>query len=154
MPIALAALACTATALSSAPVDVRFGEFFKTPVGPGGLEASPRLRELDGRRVRITGYMVRDDAAASRTFILSPLPIVLGHEDDDLADDLPPSAVAVRWPEAFASFDRPWRPGIVRVTGTLCAGTSRESDGRLSAIHLLLDERSAEALLQPAKESP
>lgn len=154
MPIALAALACTAAALSVAPVDVRFGEFFRSPVGPGGLEASPRLREVDGRRVRITGYMARDDAATSGTFILSPLPLVLGHEDDDLADDLPPSAVAVRWPASFAPPDRAWRPGLVRVTGTLCAGTSREADGRLSAIHLLLDDRSAEALLQPAKDFP
>ncbi len=132
MTIALAALACTAAALSVAPVDVRFVEFFKMPVGAGGLEASPRLRELDGRRVRMAGYMVR--------------------EDDDLADDLPPSAVTVRW-RGFAP-DRTWRPGLVRVTGTLCAGTSREADGRLSAIHLLLDDRSAEALLPPAKDSP
>ena len=37
--------------------DIRFGDLFRLPVGPKGLEPTDRLRALDGRRVRIVAYM-------------------------------------------------------------------------------------------------
>ena len=52
--------------LEAAPagvVDLKFQELFKLPVGERGLEPSEKLVALDGKRVRIVGYMVQQPAA-------------------------------------------------------------------------------------------
>ena len=44
-----------------AAADLNFREFFALPIGPKGLVPSARLLGLDGRRVRIVGYMVKQE---------------------------------------------------------------------------------------------
>jgi hypothetical protein len=47
--------------------DLFFDEFFKLPVGPKGLEMTERLTSLDGKRVRILGFMVKHPQAIRRS---------------------------------------------------------------------------------------
>lgn len=117
------------------PEDLKFREMFQLPIGPRGLMPSEKLLRLDGRRVRMVGYMV--DQETMRSFILAPLPLKLGDEDESLADDLPPGVVFIH----FADEDTPALrhiPGLLELTGTLSVGNLAESDGRVSAVRLAL----------------
>ena len=149
MPSAIAA-ACAVAALASPLADLRFSEMYVMPVGPGGLVASPRLAALDGHPGRIAGYMVWRAEASQGAFLLAPVPVVLGDEDDGYADDLPPSVVAVHLAAGHDSAAVKFRPGIVRVAGILQVGMARESDGRLSPVRLLLDDEASAAFLAGA----
>ena len=87
--------------LSTAPAgvsDLRFDEFFRNPVGPKGLEFSPRLLELSGPRVRILGYRVKQSRPTPWTLMLAPMPLVSNEVEFGLAEDLPPTVVRVLLP--------------------------------------------------------
>jgi hypothetical protein len=71
---------CGSSANNAAPVlpplpagatELNFSEFFVSPVGDRGLMLTEKLRGLDGKRVRILGYIVRQeeiqDAIATHT---------------------------------------------------------------------------------------
>jgi hypothetical protein len=62
--------------ISADAVQLAFRDFFG-PVGDRGLEYSARLRALDGRRVTMTGYMVRDPDRPRGLFILAASPVRL-----------------------------------------------------------------------------
>ena len=132
--------------------DLKFGDFFKRPVGPRGLEATPLLRSLDGQRVRIVGYMVRQDSTLGVTglLVLAPLPVTMGEEDESFADDLPASALYVHLAEAQKAQRLPHMPGLMALTGTLQLGAAAESDGRRSMVRLLLDDAVSREFEPPA----
>ena len=67
--------------------DLKFHDIFKTPVGDKGLEPSATLLALAGKRVRMVGYMVRQQPEPKGTFLLSPLAAEISDEDEPLADD-------------------------------------------------------------------
>jgi hypothetical protein len=120
------------------PIPLRLQEFFQMPVGPQGLVLSERLRSANGRLVRLTGYVVRQEVATPGHFLLAPRPVQMSQHADGEADDLPPATVLVRlatdqqdWAVAHAS-------GLVEVTGTLELGRKEESDGRVSWFRLQL----------------
>jgi len=123
--------------------NLKFREMFKWPVGPRGLEPSEKLLRLDGRPVRIVGYMVEQETM--RSFILAPLPIKLGDEDENLADDIPPGVVFVH-SVAPESPDLRYRPGLLELTGTLSVGSFAEADGRTSTVRLTLDPTMSEEI--------
>jgi len=125
--------------------ELKFAEMFKTPIGPKGLEPTERLRLLDGRRVRMVGYVVQQQPPIPGAFLLSPLPVFAGDEDESLADDIPPSAVLVRLPHARQA-RVPALPGLVQVSGTLHVGES-EAGSRVATAHLELDAASERALV-------
>lgn len=129
--------------------ELRFRDCFQLPVGPRGLAPSPRLLALDGRQVRISGYMASAEIPTAGAFILAPLPVKLGDEDESLADDLPVSIIHVR----LTPSDLLLAPlaGRLWLTGTLHIDQRREADGRLSFIQLQLDAAQSTALaaLQP-----
>lgn len=156
MPAASIAAACAlATGLATPPAELRFAEMFVMPVGPAGLEATPRLGALAGRRVRVAGYMVRRPEMPPGSFTIAPIPISLGDEDDDRADDLPPTAIAVHLSTHTATAR--FVPGVVRVEGVLCLGPAAEADGRISSVRLWLDEAGSAAFLSfpaPARGLP
>lgn len=127
---------------------LRFAEMFVRPVGPAGLEPTPMLRALEGRQVEVAGYLVRREAASGPA-ILAPIPVLIGEEDEGLADDLPAAAIFIRLAPAFEGRGVTHRPGVVRVKGMLELGARRESDGRLSTVRLRLDEAASRALLDP-----
>lgn len=136
-----------AEATAEAPAtDVKFRDFFQMPVGPKGLELTEQIRALDGKRVRIVGYMVKNDQPVAGMFILSPLPVELGDEDESLADDLPPSSLFVHLADEATV---PFHPGLIRLTGTLSIGSREERDDRVSMLQLQLDRNESRSLLAP-----
>jgi hypothetical protein len=116
-------------------VDLKFREMFDLPVGPRGLEPSEKLLRLDGRRVRMIGYMVEQEVM--RSFILAPLPLKLGDEDESLADDIPPCVVFVHF-SAEGNRVLHHVPGLLEFTGMLSIGNFAEADGRVSTVRLTL----------------
>ena len=142
--------------------ELRFSEFFRQPIGPRGLEYTEKLRQLEGRRVRILGYMVRQEQPVDHGFLLSPVPLTLHESEYGLADDLPVTALHV-----FTARDLPARvphtPGPLLLTGKLSLGNRRETDGRTSVARLHLDPPTPEqkqaaeqavATLEKEKRSP
>jgi hypothetical protein len=142
----------TSHAATPAPVaDLKFNEMFSMPVGPRGLAPSARLRELDARRVRMVGYMVHQEPATPGMFLLSPLPVLAGDEDEALADDVPANAVLVRLPATAKSTLRA-QAGLIRITGVLHVGMSTDPvSGRSAAASLDADAATARALLQAVR---
>jgi hypothetical protein len=125
---------------------IKFGEFFRMPVGPYGLEPSEKLLALNGKRVRLVGYMVREENPAAGCFMLSPLPVTLGDEDESLSDDLPPSTVFVHLANSRER-NAPYIPGLIHLTGTLEVGAKDEAEGRVSAVRLILDAPISKRIL-------
>ena len=137
---------------AEAPATLKFSEIFKQPIGPKGLEPTDAVRALDGRRVRIVGYVVEQENAASG-MILSPLPVLLGDEDEGLADDLPPTAISVI---PASKKPLPKVAGLVEVTGTLALGAHEDAaTGRVMSLRLVAEPRAVKPLRLPkAAESP
>jgi len=118
----------TAPALPPLPAGVtelKFNEFFVTPVGPRGLELTDKLCRLDGQRVRILGYMVRQEEAPPGGFLLAPFPAQVHEHDNGLADDLPPSTLHVISPSHCEQAVR-HTPQLLLLTGTLKVGNRAE----------------------------
>jgi hypothetical protein len=131
--------------------ELKFADLFKLPVGPKGLEPTDKLRALDGRRVRIVGYMVQQAPPAAGGFLLSPLPVAAGDEDESLADDIPASAVYVTLPKG-ADTRVPMLPGLLKITGVLRVGAYEvRQAGRVAAARIELDARPERALLELAR---
>lgn len=117
------------------PPDLRFSSFFRQPVGPRGLEASEALRAADGRRVRLVGYMVAQEAPTPGRFLLTPRPVHLSED----ADDLPPSVVTVLLDESQRGRVVAHQPGPVALVGRLQLGRQEDAAGRVSWVRLVLD---------------
>ncbi len=126
--------------------DLTFGEFFG-PVGDRGLEYSPKLRALAGQRVRIAGFVVRQDLAVPGLLLLTAAPVSVHEIEYGFCDDLPPATLHVIVP-APAIREITWQPGPVVLTGRLELGPRAEADGRNSVARLILE------LPSPANESP
>lgn len=121
--------------------DLRFDEFFRSPVGPKGLEFSPRLLELSGQRVRILGYQVKQSRPTPWTLMLAPMPLVSNEVEFGLAEDLPPSVVRVILPRGHQPLT-PHSRGLFLLTGKLEVGSREEPDGRHSLVRLQLDREN------------
>ncbi len=129
----------------------------KMPVGPKGLEPTERLLSLDGKRVRMVGYMVKQEVATPGMFILAHTPLALGDEDESLSDDLPATAVFVHLQGQGTSAAVPYVPGLIQLTGVLNVGAQDELDGHVSSYRLLLDAVPTKALVamnSPAAAAP
>ena len=147
-----AALFCASAVIALAentapltPEELRFRDFFRMPIGAGGLESSARLIDLDGKLVRIRGFMAHQDVPTPGFLILSPLPVALGDADESLSDDLPPAVV-------FVHFDgpaQPYVPGLLQITGMLSVGAHDERDGHVSQVRLRLDAAQFAAAIVP-----
>lgn len=130
----------------AAVTSLKFGDFFRMPIGPFGLEPSEKLLALNGKPVRLVGYMVREELPVPGSFLFAPLPVTLGDADESLSDDLPPTTVAVH----LAGPGRrraPYVVGLIRLEGTLEVGTRDEADARLSAVRLILDPQVSHRIL-------
>ncbi len=134
----------SAAALPPAPegvTDLAFAEFYG-PIGDRGLEYSEKLRGLIGRRVRLVGYMVREQERASGLFRLAGWPVVVETQGLCSVDDTPPNTAYVIVPEVSKQ-PPAWRPGRLVLTGVLECGPRAENDGRNSFVRLLLDAAQA-----------
>lgn len=155
-PLLVAGLLCLATpgraahelpALPKGVTELKFSEFFMTPIGPRGLELTDKLKALDGKRVRILGYMVRQEHAVPGMFLLTPLPVQLHDHDSGLADDLPATTLHVLVPQRRDEH-LPYTPQLMLLTGALALGPREEPDSRISIARLTLDppRRNAKSL--------
>ena len=143
----LAALACAGTCAiaadnASTPTDIRFRDFFASPIGPRGLQINPSLQAANGKHVRLTGYMVAQEDSVAGRFLLTPMPIRMSEHADGEADDLPPATVAVEMPLQDRARLLPHTPGLLQLTGVLQVGRHELPDGRIVWVRLLLDPKS------------
>jgi hypothetical protein len=122
--------------------DLDFRGLFRMPIGRQGLEYSDEARRLEGKKVRLLGYMARTDHPAPGLMILSPYPFVLHEDEYGMADDLPPTVVHVLLPDRPTE-PVPFTPGPLLLTGTLELGAKSMPDGRQSFVRLLLDPAPA-----------
>jgi hypothetical protein len=118
--------------------DLKFGDLLATPAGPRGLSLSDTAKNLDGKRVRIVGYMVRQENTVSNRFLLTPLPVQLHDEHYGLADDLPATTIFVSTRGHKSGFVQ-YSPGLLVTTGVLRVGNHEEADGRISTFRIELD---------------
>lgn len=135
----LAGFACGAAA-DAAPVNLVLSELFVSPVGPRGLEPTTNALQLNGHRVSITGYMVREEEPAPGHFMLAPVPTSLAEVADGPADYLPGATVFVELPARHAAQNIAFRPGLWRLVGTLALGAHDEPNGRVAYVRILLDD--------------
>src|ERR1051325_9394721 len=82
-----------------AVTDLSFRDFF-TPAGDAGLEFSARARALEGKRVRLVGFMVREPKRQRGVFVLVPFPTTVEAGGACFTDDVPTMAVHVHLPAA------------------------------------------------------
>jgi hypothetical protein len=146
--------------LSKGVTELNLSELFNYPIGPAGLRFTDKVKNLAGKRVRVVGYMVRQEKAPPGCFLLAPVPVELHEEHYGLADDLPASTLFVF--DAHQKSITQYRSGPVLVSGTLRIGNREEADGRISQVRLTLDspprelgkvrrvDRVAEAKEKPA----
>lgn len=112
-----------------------FQEIFVSPVGPRGLEYTAKSQRLDGRKVKMTGHMVRHYHDDPRVFLFTATPNTHDQREYMLADSLPVSLVHV-FLEARPGQAPDWRPRSITVYGTLETGPQQEVDGRISHVRL------------------
>jgi hypothetical protein len=115
-----------------------FASFFKRPVGPKGMEIADEVLALNGKRVRLLGYMVKQSNPSPWKILLSPVPVVTREREYSYADDLPPNVVHVFLPRDAHPI-RPHTPGLLLLTGRFEVGNREEADERVSLFRLHLD---------------
>src|SRR5262245_28211808 len=133
------ATGCTTTPPAAAET-LAFSDFFVRPVGPRGLEPTARLLGLDGKRVRIAGYVVEESEPSAGSFLLTPVPVTLAERADGPADFLPPATLFAQREGAQRGERARFTHGAWQLTGTLELGAFEESDGRVSYVRLWLDQ--------------
>ena len=119
-------------------VDLEFRELLCGPVGARGLVLTEKASSLNGKKVHLIGYMVRQEHATPGLFLLAPVPVQLHQDHYGLADDLPLSTIYVSIPTKPSALI-PFKPGPLAITGTLRVGSKEELDGRISIFRLELD---------------
>lgn len=126
--------ALTATsALAEGVTELTLRELYQMPIGPRGLVPSAKLLALDGKQVRVVGYMVGEDEPLAGRLILAPMPTQLVDEDEPESDDLPPNVIYVNFPSSIQTHSM---RGPIRLTGALRLGALPQPDGRLAAVRL------------------
>ncbi|RBP38512.1 hypothetical protein DES53_11130 [Roseimicrobium gellanilyticum] len=124
-------------ALPEGVAELRFDEFYKMPVGDRGLEPTEKLLSLNGKRVRILGYMANMQMRGNRQMLLASVPLKAQPLEYGQADDIPAAHVLVRVP-GNASERVPFTAGLLLLTGKLTVG-GRSLDGENAFVRLLLD---------------
>ncbi|MEO6002145.1 MAG: hypothetical protein ABIZ04_03495 [Opitutus sp.] len=127
-------------ALPDGVAELKFNELYRLPVQERGLEYSDTVRRLDGRRVRILGYMVNQSQPAPQCLLLCSTPVTLHEDEWGFCEDLPATVIHV-FADPGAPATLPFTPGPLLLTGTLSIGTRVEPDQRVSSIRLQLDPR-------------
>lgn len=128
---------------NNAPIELKFRDFHKSPIGPAGLQLSPQLLAAHAQRVRLTGYMVAQEVPLLGHFFLTALPVAMSAHADGDADDLPPATVLVQMPEPESGLPVLATPGLLQLTGRLQVGRFEMLDGRVVWMRLLLEPRIA-----------
>ena len=120
----------------SSVVTLSFKEFFE--LERGELKPSARLLALNGKHVRLIGFMVQMENTPSGAFYLCEHPIFCDEEGGGTAD-LPPESVLVLV-SSYSGKTISFIPGALEVTGTLEYGRKEGPDDQISFIRLILDK--------------
>jgi hypothetical protein len=124
-----------ASVAAPAPVALSFDQLV---VGSSReLKPSPRLLSLQGKRVKLTGFMAKMEMPPRGGFYLAPRPVTCDEAADGTAD-LPPNAVYVVV-RSHAGEPVAFTPRPLEVTGVLDVGNRVEPDGRSTHIRITLD---------------
>jgi hypothetical protein len=126
--------------------ELRFREFFRTPVGQEGLEISDTLRQAEGQTVRLVGYMVQQENPVPGRFMLAPRPVQMSEQADGDASNLPPATVLVYLDASQQEWAVPHVRGLVAVSGTLSVSRHEQRDDSTSTVHLQLDPDAARSM--------
>lgn len=121
-------------------------QLFATPVGPRGLQYSAAALALDGRAVTLRGYRVVTSTEAlpqPQAFLLAPVPLAAGDEDEEASDDYPPGLLLVECAQAC-----PESRGPLTLTGTLQLG--RFAAGPLRTVFARLRLADTPAIASPS----
>ena len=116
--------------------EISFQEFYQLPVGPRGLEPSAKLLSLNGKRVRILGFMGEMRRADKRNIIFAPMPLEPQPEEYGLCDDIPATHVLVTVP-GNPDETIPYSAAPMLLTGVLSLGTG-SNDSETSFVRMLL----------------
>lgn len=116
---------------------VTFQEFFKSPIGPKGMEFTPKALALQGQRVSLSGFMVKTDLLRQGRFFLAPKALEVNEADDGPANDLPVHTVLVKLDPSQASLVLAHQEGVMRIEGKLDIGREENNLGEVSWIRLL-----------------
>ncbi|OYW78145.1 MAG: hypothetical protein B7Z37_00440 [Verrucomicrobia bacterium 12-59-8] len=122
----------------SSSVALKFEEIFVTPAGPRGLEYTAKARALDGKKVAVTGFMLRNDNIDPAIFFFCETLQAYNEREEGLSDSLPPSMVHVILPVKKNSAPA-WRQEKMTLYGTLDLGSRQEQSGRVSHVRLHCD---------------
>ncbi len=123
---------------AAAPLELKFSQFFRQPIGDRGLVLSDALQAADGREVRLVGYMVAQEQPQPGRFWLTPRPVRMSEHADGEADDLPPATVTVRLDPSQQDRLIPHQDGLLVLTGRLRVGRLEDDTGRVSWVRLEL----------------
>ena len=115
--------------------DLKFAEIFKSPVGERGVEFGDKTKTLDGKKVRLLGYMVRQSTYTPWKILFSAMPVTVCENEYGFCDDLPAAIVHVTLPKGPSPIPQ-FTPGLMLLTGTLHLGNREEADGRISTVRL------------------
>src|SRR5499426_1185991 len=119
----------------SKAASIEFREFFEANASE--LKPSAKLLSLNGRRVRLIGFMAQMEQPPSGAFYLCPRPVYADESGGGTAD-LPIGSVRVIVRSAKGK-KVPFIAREIEVTGILEVGARAEEDGTVSAIRLTLD---------------
>jgi hypothetical protein len=122
--------------------ELRFADFFKSPLGPKGAEITQTLTDAHGQTMRLTGYMVQQERPSLGHFMLTPRPVRMSEHADGDADDLPIAWVMVYLDPSQQDFVVPYVRGRIEVQGLIHVGRLEEQDGRVSWVRLQLAPES------------
>jgi hypothetical protein len=150
VPIGAASTAPRPTATAkrtSAATPLSFRDFFEPT--PRELKPSAKLVSLNGKRVRLVGFMAHLDAdhdggeaaVVPGAFYLCPHPTECA-EGGAGTGDLPSSAVLVILPRGW-NRELPFTPRALEVVGRLELGPRTEVNGQVSSLRIFLDPPAA-----------
>lgn len=136
-----------ATPVASRQVtELRFRDFFRTPLGPTGLDMSDALRQSDGQSVRLIGYMVQQESATPGRFLLTPRPLQIDAHVPQIAALLPPATVLVYLDPAQQDWAIPHVSGLVTVNGKLSVSADEPDTDPASWVRLQLGTEAARSM--------
>lgn len=102
-----------------------------------GVDYSARAWELNGKMVRVNGYMVSQSTPIPWAILLSPVPQTAHEREYFLCDDLPISTIHVFFPKSAQPLI-PFHPEMVAIIGRLELGGRTEADGRTSMARIFV----------------
>src|SRR5262245_5927667 len=123
------------------PTLLSFHEFFETDSTE--IKPSAKLLALDGKRVKLVGFMVREEEPLRGAFYLSPQPVFDSEEGGGNAD-LPIESVLVIV-KSYEDKEIPFVPGALEATGILQIGKFQDENGHNAAIQLILDQKYSQS---------